>query len=144
MAYYAGKTGFVTVDAFAGPGVRIPLEEWSLELEVEEVDATNFESYGMNSIMSGIRGGTISASGPYESVADAGVLTLLQAGNVVSVELGVLQTGTLGFSVKAILTGVTIGNNVREKPTFEFTGTLTNMDGSNVIQSAQNQTIAQS
>lgn len=138
MAYYAGKTGFVTVGA-----TRIPLEEWSLELEVEEVDASNFESYGMNSIMSGMRGGTISASGPYESVADGGVLTTFQAGTVVSVELGVLQTGTLGFTVSAILTGVTIGNNVREKPTFEFTGTLTNMDNSGVIQSSQNQTIAQ-
>lgn len=138
MAYYAGKTGFVTVGA-----TRIPLEEWSMELEVEEVDATNFESYGMNSIMSGMRGGTISASGPYESVADGGVLTTFQAGSVVSVELGVLQTGTLGFTVNVILTGVTIGNNVREKPTFEFTGTLTNMDSNGAIQSAQNQTIAQ-
>lgn len=140
MAYYAGKTGFVTVGS---PAVRIPLEEWSMELEVEEVDATNFESYGMNSIMSGIRGGTISASGPYESIADAGVLTTFQAGTVVPVELGLLQTGTIGFSLSVILTGVTVGNNVREKPTFEFTGTLTNMDNSGVIQAAQNQAIAQ-
>lgn len=138
MAYYSGKSGFVTVAA-----TRIPLEEWTLELEVEEVDATNFESYGMNTIMSGIRGGTISASGPYESVTDAGVLVTFQAGTVVSVELGVFQTGTLGFTVNVILTGLTIGNNVREKPTFEFSGTLTNIDSSGVIQSAQNQTIVQ-
>ena len=76
MAYYAGKNGFVTVGS---PAVRIPLEEWSMELEVEEVDLTNFESYGMNSILGGIRGGTISASGPYESVADGGVLSTFQA-----------------------------------------------------------------
>lgn len=145
MAYYAGKTGFVSVTPSAGgAAVRFPLEEWSLELEVEEVDLTNFESYGMNSILGGIRGGTISASGQYESTAvSGGILTDFQSGKIVVCELGLLQTGTIGFSVSVLLTGVTVGMNVREKATFEFSGTLTNMDNTGAIVALQNQTIAQ-
>jgi hypothetical protein len=145
MAYYAGKTGFISIGNFgAAPASRLALEEWSLELEVEEVDATNFESYGMNSIMPGIRGGTVSGSGPYESASGSDVLTRLQAGLVCTVELGLVQTGSIGFTVNVVITGATVGNNVREKPTFEFTGTLTNMDNAGVIQSTQNQGITQS
>ena len=63
MAYYAGKTGFLNI-----AGVAQPLEEWSLELETEEVEFTNFESFGMKSVLGGIRGGTVSGSGVMDSV----------------------------------------------------------------------------
>ena len=46
MPFYAGKTGFISV-----LGINLTLEEWSLELEVEEIELTNFESYGFKSII---------------------------------------------------------------------------------------------
>jgi hypothetical protein len=146
MAYYAGKTGFLSITPVGGTATRLPLEEWSLELETEEVEFTNFESYGMKSLLGGIRGGTVSGSGQFESVAVGTVLADFQtnSGKVVDVELGLLQTGTIGFTVKAVLTGMTLGHNVKEKATFEFSGTLTNMDNTGAIVALQNQSIAAS
>lgn len=127
MAYYAGKTGFLNI-----AGAAQPLEEWSLELETEEVEFTNFESFGMKSILGGIRGGTVSGSGVMDSATGAAVLTLFSttatSGTVIEVECGFVKTGTVGIIVKAVLTSLTIGNNVKEKATFEFSGTLSNMN----------------
>jgi hypothetical protein len=146
MAYYTGKTGFLSITPVGGTATRLPLEEWSMELETEEVEFTNFESYGMKAILGGIRGGTVSGSGQFEGVAGGAILTDFQTntGKVVDVELGLVQTGTIGFSVKAVLTGLTFGNNVKEKATFEFSGTLTNMDNNGAIVALQNQSIAAS
>lgn len=151
MAYYAGKTGYLSFQNSAGAtAVNLPLEEWSLNLETEEVEFTNFESFGMKTILGGIRGGTVSGSGMYESTACAGVLTEFStgttSGKVVTLDLGFVRTGTpalVGITVKAVLTSLTIGNNVKEKVTFEFEGTLTNMSSdTNLIVDAQNQPIA--
>jgi hypothetical protein len=132
MAYYAGKTGFLNIATVAQP-----LEEWSLELETEEVEFTNFESFGMKSILGGIRGGTVSGSGVMDSVAGAAVLTSFStaatSGTIIEVECGFVKTGSIGITVKAVLTSLTIGNNVKEKATFEFSGTLSNMDSSTTI-----------
>ena len=142
MAYYAGKTGFLNI-----AGVAQPLEEWSLELETEEVEFTNFESFGMKSVLGGIRGGTVSGSGVMDSVAGAAVLTSFSttatSGAIIEVECGFIKTGTVGITVKAVLTSLTIGNNVKEKATFEFSGTLSNMDSATTIPvQAQNSPIA--
>jgi acyl-coenzyme A thioesterase PaaI-like protein len=141
MAYYAGKTGFLNI-----AGVAQPLEEWSLELETEEVEFTNFESFGMKSVLGGIRGGTVSGSGVMDSVAGAAVLTSFStaatSGTIIEVECGFVKTGTVGITVKAVLTSLTIGNNVKEKATFEFSGTLSNMDSATTIPvQAQNSPI---
>jgi hypothetical protein len=132
MAYYAGKTGFLKIATVAQP-----LEEWSLELETEEVEFTNFESFGMKSILGGIRGGTVSGSGVMDSVAGAAVLTSFStaatSGTIIEVECGFIKTGSIGITVKAVLTSLTIGNNVKEKATFEFSGTLSNMDSATTI-----------
>ena len=142
MAYYAGKTGFLKIATVAQP-----LEEWSLELETEEVEFTNFESFGMKSILGGIRGGTVSGSGVMDSVAGAAVLTSFStaatSGTIIEVECGFVKTGSIGITVKAVLTSLTIGNNVKEKATFEFSGTLSNMDSSTTIPvQAQNSPLA--
>lgn len=150
MAYFAGKKGYITFSTPPnGQPVMLPLEEWSLDLETEEVEFTNFESFGMKTLLGGIRGGTISGSGSYESVACAGMLSTFStpatSGEVCLVELGIDRTGTIGFPVKVILTSLTIGNNVKEKVTFEFEGTLTNMDSTtDLIVEAQNAPIAAS
>ena len=141
MAYYAGKTGFLNI-----AGVAQPLEEWSLELETEEVEFTNFQSFGMKSVLGGIRGGTVSGSGVMDSVAGAAVLTSFStaatSGTIIEVECGFVKTGTVGITVKAVLTSLTIGNNVKEKATFEFSGTLSNMDSATTIPvEAQNSPI---
>lgn len=145
MAYYVGKTGFIQITPSAGgQAVRLPLSEWSLETENEEVDFSNFESSGAKSISGGFFGGTISASGPYEggAVTSSAILTDFRAGKIVIVELGLLQTGTIGFSVYALLTGVSVNMDAKEKANFEFSGTLTNMDNSLAIAASQNASLA--
>lgn len=144
MAFYAGKTGYISVaPTIGGVHVRQTLEEWSLELETEEVELTNFESYGFKSIIGGIRGGTVSGSGVYESIYATTPLVAFQAGTLVDIDLGLLQTGTISFMVKALITGITVGMNLKEKATFEFSATLTNIDATGAISASQNQSIAQ-
>lgn len=146
MAYYVGKTGFVKFTNSAAVVTALPLSEWSLEMENEEVDFSNFESSGAKSIAGGFFGGSISASGPYEgsSITTSTILADFRAGKIVTVELGLLATGTIGFSVYVLLKGVSINMDAKDKATFEFSGTLTNMDTALSIQSSQNATIAAS
>jgi hypothetical protein len=149
MAYFVGKTGFISiVPSAGGSAVKLPLKEWSLELENDEVDFSNFESSGAKTIAGGFFGGSLSASGPYESVAiaAAAILTDFRAGKICAVELGLLATGTVGFTVQALLKSVSVDMDAKEGANFEFTGTLTNMksDGTMVIDATQNATIAAS
>jgi hypothetical protein len=133
MPFYAGKTGFISV-----LGINLTLEEWSLELEVEEIELTNFESYGFKSIIGGIRGGTISGSGTYNGTTP---LSQFQSGTIVSAKLGLITSTGFGFPVSILITGMTFGMNVKEKATFEFSGTLTNIDSSGAINATQNQNV---
>lgn len=145
MAYFTGKTGYLKVTPSGGTATSLHLEEWSLELETEEVEFTNFETYGMKAILGGIRGGTVSGSGTLESVSGGAMLAAFQTGSgtIVEVELGLTLTGTIGINLFAVLTGLTIGNNVKEKATFEFSGTLSNMNSTTGLPVAlQNQSLA--
>lgn len=146
MAYYVGKTGFVKFTNSSAVVTSLPLAEWSLELENDEVDFSNFESGGAKSIAGGFFGGTISASGPYEggAITTSTILADFRAGKIVTVELGLLATGAIGFSVYVLLKSVSVNMDVKEKANFEFTGTLTNMDTALTIQASQNATIAAS
>ena len=68
--------------------------------------------------------------------------TTATSGAIIEVECGFIKTGTVGITVKAVLTSLTIGNNVKEKATFEFSGTLSNMDSATTIPvQAQNSPI---
>lgn len=147
MAFYAGKTGYISIaPSIGGTLVRQTLEEWSLELEVEEVELTNFESAGFKSVIGGMRGGTVSGSGVYNGVIP---IIQFQAGTIVDIQLGLLKyvaspsVSGAAFTVQALLTGVTFGMNVKEKATFEFSATLTNVDAAGAISTSQNQSIAQ-
>ena len=145
MAYYAGKTGYLKITPSGGTATNLHLEEWGLELETDEVEFTNFETYGLKALLGGIRGGTVSGSGTLESVTAGTIMTAYQAGSgkVVEIELGLTVTGTVGINVFAVLTGLTIGNNVKEKATFEFSASLSNMETTTFLPVAlQNQTLA--
>ena len=145
MAYFSGKTGYLKITPAGGAATSLHLEEWNLELETEEVEFTNFETYGMKALLGGIRGGTVSGSGMLESVSAGTIMTAFQAasGTIVEVELGLNTTGTIGINVKAVLTVLTFGNNVKEKATFEFSGSLSNMDSTASMPVAlQNQSLS--
>lgn len=116
MPFFSGKNGFFIAD-----GVTYPMEEWSLEYEIEEVEVTNFLSLGFKSVLGGIVGGTVSASGPY-----GGGSPLAQAltGTVVAFTFG-LGVGA-SFTHPVLITGVSFGQNVKEKATLEISGSLTN------------------
>jgi len=144
MAYYAGKTGFLTITPSGGTATSLHLEEWGLELETDEVEFTNFETYGLKALLGGIRGGTVSGSGTLESVTAGTIMTAYQAGSgkIVQIELGLNITGSIGINVHAVLTGLTIGNNVKEKATFEFSASLSNMETTTFLPVAlQNQAL---
>lgn len=126
MPFYNGKNGFLTIE-----GVSYPMEEWSLDIEIEEVEVTNFMSGGFKSLLGGVAGGSISASGPYNGTSPitptlAGVLT----GNAGQGALGTFTFGLAAgasFTWPVLVTGVSVTQNVKEKATLEISGSLTNL-----------------
>lgn len=65
MAYpYAGKSGSVTIG-----GTAKPLAEWTVEIDGDPIDYTNFTSSGWRQFVCGLKKATIKASGPYNGVA---------------------------------------------------------------------------
>ncbi len=116
MPFFSGKNGF-----FVANGTTYPMEEWSLEIEVEEVEVTNFMSLGFKSLLGGIAGGSVSASGPFNGTSP--LATALQ-GTVVPFTFGVGVGAS--FTYPVLITGVSFGQNVKEKATREISGSLTN------------------
>jgi len=64
MPFYAGKNATLSIG-----GVAYPMDTWSIAIETEEVEVTNFQSVGQKNLIAGIQGGTVSASGPYNGTA---------------------------------------------------------------------------
>lgn len=116
MPFYSGKNG-----SFTANGVSYPMEEWSLDIEVEEVEVTNFLSGGFKSLLGGIAGGSVSASGPFNGSEPT---ALALQGTIVPFAFGV-GVGA-GYTYPVLITGVSIKQNVKEKATLEITGSLTN------------------
>lgn len=127
MPFYSGKQGFLTVG-----GVSYPMEEWSLDIEIEEVEVTNFQSGGFKSLLNGIAGGTFSATGPYNGTQPfpftaAGAV----AQNGGSSSNGITATFTFGIAPGlsvthfVIITAASVKQNVKEKATIEISGSLT-------------------
>ena len=120
MPFYAGKGGF-----FAINNVQFPMDNWSISVDVEEVEVTNFQSLGFKSLIAGLQGGTVSASGPYNGASiTPGVLAAFTFGLATSpaaislsppIQLGLFQV---------LITSVKIDTSVKEKATIEVTGTL--------------------
>lgn len=116
MPFFSGKNGY-----FIANGITYPMEEWSLDIEVEEVEVTNFMSGGFKSLLGGIAGGSVSASGPYGGTSP---LAETLTGTVVSFTFG-LSAGA-AFTYPVLITGISFGQNVKEKATLEISGSLTN------------------
>ena len=127
MPFYSGKQGFLTVN-----GTSYPMEEWSLDIEIEEVEVTNFQSGGFKSLINGIAGGTFSSTGPYKGIQPFG----FTAANIVTQNGGSTSngiTGTFTFGIApglsvthyVIITASSVKQNVKEKATLEISGSLT-------------------
>jgi hypothetical protein len=125
MAYYVGKNAGLEID-----GDVICMTDWALDVTSEEVDLTTFcsigqagtvvgEVKGVNTVVGGIIGGSMSASGPYTGIAPV-------AGQVVPVVffLSTLPGGP-SFTQTFLITSVRITQNVRDKAVIEVAGTLT-------------------
>jgi hypothetical protein len=111
MPFFAGKNATLSIG-----GVAYPMDSWSIAIETEEVEVTNFQSGGQKSIIAGIQGGTVSASGPYNGTApSSGALANFTFGVAGGVNIGPYQV---------LITGVTVDTTVKEKATIEVTGSL--------------------
>lgn len=125
MPFFNGKGGSLTIE-----GASYPMEEWSLEIEIEEVEVTNFLSGGFKSVLGGIAGGSISASGPYDgTIPFAPTLAGVIAGNAGNGAIGTFIFGVssaVTYTWGVLITGATVSQNAKEKATLEISGSLTN------------------
>lgn len=62
MAKFPGKSSAVLKD-----GISIGMNEFELDLEDDDVDSTDFDSAGYETVLSGMRRGTATVSGPLNS-----------------------------------------------------------------------------
>lgn len=101
MAFYAGKNGSVSIG-----GTTQPLTSWSMEVQSEPIDVTNFNSSGFAESEAGITSANITCSGPYDGSSGATV------GATAAFVLKYEQVGA-GFTVTARVTNVSISDEVR-------------------------------
>ena len=101
MAFYAGKNGSVSIG-----GTTQPLTSWSMEVQSEPIDVTNFSSSGFAESEAGITSANITCSGPYDGSSGATV------GATAAFVLKYEQVGA-GFTVTARVTNVSINDEVR-------------------------------
>lgn len=113
MAYFTGKNAAIVIG-----GVPYCLTDWSLNLTSDEVDLTTFCSGGVNTVVGGILGGDMSASGPYTGSAPT-------VGQVYNVIFYLAAPGGPSFQQYFLITSVRVATNVRDKATIEVSGTLT-------------------
>ena len=111
MPFYAGKGGSFSIGATA-----YPMDTWSISIETDEVEVTNFQSVGQKALIAGIQGGSVSASGPW----NGGTIT---SGSLAQFTFGVATGVSLG-SYQVLITSVKIDTSVKEKATIEVTGSL--------------------
>ena len=101
MAFYAGKSGSVSIGASTQP-----LTDWSLEVASEPIDVTNFSSSGFAENEAGITSANITCSGPYDGSSGATI------GATAAFVLKYEPVGA-GFTVTGRVTNVTVSTNVR-------------------------------
>ncbi len=100
MGFLAGMSGSVTVGT-----ATWKLREWSLDMRTDASDVTNFSSSGYRENIAGLTGGSISASGPFDSTAMA-----LTSGTSYSFVLG--ASATINFTVTARVTSIRVSTTV--------------------------------
>jgi hypothetical protein len=111
MPFYAGKGGSFLIGATA-----YPMDTWSVSIDVDEVEVTNFQSSGNKALIAGVQGGSVSASGPY----NGGTIT---SGALASFTFGVAAGLSVG-TFQVLITSVKIDTSVKEKATIEVTGSI--------------------
>lgn len=112
MAYYAGKNASITIG-----GVLYPMDNWSLDDNIEELDVTNFTTGGEKALIAGITGGSMSTSGPY-----TGLTPVAGATGFITFDVG----GGGGAATRRILiTSVKKATAVKDKATLEISGSIT-------------------
>lgn len=124
MAYFVGKNAAIVIN-----GLPYCLSDWAIDITSEEVDLTTFCSIGqagtavgnvrgVNTVVGGIIGGSMSASGPYTGAAPT-------SGDIYSIIFYLASPGGPSFTQTFLITSVRITQNVRDKAMLEIAGTLT-------------------
>ena len=111
MAFYAGKTGSVSVN-----GATQPLTDWSIDIKSENIDTTNFSDVGYQSNYQGVFSAEITASGPYDGTAGstvgASVPFILVASN---------DVGAPSITVTARISSIKVDVNVKGVAQISYT-----------------------
>jgi len=117
MAQLAGKGGSIAFGAS-----NLALREWTLDMRVDPIDVTNFDSAGFKENIAGLTSAAISARGPYNQGSMA-----VTAGSSYAFNLRV--NSTTGFAVTARVTSVRLvtgaDNAVQVDISAESTGSFT-------------------
>jgi len=120
----AGKGGSIKFDS----GSIVEMGNWSLDVGVDEIDTTNFDSNNWKEFMAGLK----EWSGSFEGNLVKGHKAALfdKLGTIASIELKVTATdGSLTFTGQAFLTALNVEVPVEDKASisadFRGTGALT-------------------
>jgi hypothetical protein len=124
MAYFVGKNAGIVIN-----GQPYCLTDWALDITTEEVDLTTFCSVGqagtvvgpvrgVNTVVGGIVGGSMTASGPYQGAAPT-------SGEIYTVVFYLATPTGPSFTQTFLITSVRVTQNVRDKAMLEIAGTLT-------------------
>lgn len=117
MAQLAGKSGSIGFGAS-----NFALREWTVDMRIDPIDTTNFDSAGYKENIAGLIGATISARGPYNQGAMA-----VTGGSSYAFNLRV--NSTTGFAVTARVTSIRlvtgVDNAVQVDISAESTGSFT-------------------
>lgn len=65
MAIWGGKYGYVAVE-IGGVPTRVKFAEWTLSIDGDDPETTNFESAGFYEDVEGIHNGTLTLNGPWD------------------------------------------------------------------------------
>jgi hypothetical protein len=114
--FVSGKRGWVAVGTTSA--LRYKFSDWSLTIDGDDPDCTNFESGGATENIDGIDDGSLRLTGPW----DVGNMPL-QRGTVYTFHLGVM-TG-FEFVINARVKTITPSQKVRGKAEIEVTAKTT-------------------
>ena len=117
MGFLAGKSGIITIGA-----ATWKLSDWTIDMQTDALDVTNFSSGGAKENIAGLLSGKISASGAYDSASMA-----LTSGTSYAFVLSMVS-GT-AITVTARVTNIQIKTDVKDAVrvsiTAESTATFT-------------------
>lgn len=96
-SFFSGLGG-----SFIAAGIVFPMSEWTLDIEISEIDVTNFKSAGgWREFLNGFKSGRITAKGPFDPTGFDGV-GMLPLGAPITLTCGI--GGAYSFDCEAIIT----------------------------------------